>query len=548
MSSATPTRPREEEKSSPVSEDDDEGAEPPALTPAQKTWQQQLRADAAAATAAVLVAPPPLPTRGLSGPKRSSSLREQEVTPLRATGTDPQFPQHGHLDPRETLQLEKDVLELRVHGLARVAQLVQLRREGMLSDAEFTHAKLHALQQAGEGAGRAGAGQQQLLAQLPSPQPPIVMLGNDTRPVGRAAEETRYSTPLRRFEELPPSPKGQSSTGGRESSSAHTLAATQDGTQQQHDHPEAEFPGKTKLGALLAQRLGPATAPSDGQEAAAPKECRADVLTWLRRLRLEKHAAKVAAAGFDDMELLSQVSEPGDVRTAFFEAVPMAPGNKVKFIQACEKTSAQKSRTASGRSRGVFASDSRGHTLKQQVGTEKAAEQEGEEGEKEETEPYSATEPKPKPPPKSGTKLRPLTQPEPEPHPHPEPEPEPQPEAKSEPEGTQMERVLAAKRSINASLALVLVATMVLCAALIVAPSYILGALVGEWASADGIVWIVFNITWIFAIPAFAWLRIAANGTFAPALKDTAHEMSVGSKAVCVCVSTKLAAKRNTTD
>jgi hypothetical protein len=196
------------------------------------------------------------------------------------------------------------------------------------------------------------------------------MLGNDTRPVGRAAEETRYSTPQRRIEGLPLSPQSQSSTGGSASASAHTLAATQDGTQQQNDHPEAELPGKTKLGALLAQRLGPGTAPPDGQEA-APEECRADVLSWLQSLRLEKHAAQIAAAGFDDMELLSQVGEDGwsEARTAFFEAVAMAPGNKVKFIQACEKMSVQKSRTASERSHGQFASDSRDRVLNQNEGS-----------------------------------------------------------------------------------------------------------------------------------------------------------------------------------
>eukprot|EP01046_Picozoa_sp_COSAG06_P054703 COSAG06_NODE_9824_length_1808_cov_5.019895_1_plen_518_part_01 len=495
MRGATPPRPRVEENSS--SEDDDEGAEPPVLTPAKRRRQaqQQLRrADAPCATTAVLVAPPPLPARGHLGPERSSSGPEQEVTPLRANSTGRRHDQlqHGrHLDPHETLLLEKDVLELRVQlgdSPGFLMQLAQLRREGMLSDAEFTHAKQHALRQAGGGAG-AAAGQQQLLTQLPSSsQPPIMMLGNDTRPVSLAAKETWHSTPLRRFEELPPSPQGRPSIGGSESSSAHTLPVTQDATQQQqqqnHNEPGPEPPNETKLsiGELLVQRLGPGTAPPDGQEAAAPEECRADVLSWMRSLRLEKHAAQVAAAGFDDMELLSQVGEPGDVRTAFFEAVPMAPGNKVKFTQACEKTSSQKSRTASGRSHGDFASDSRGRILKQQVGTE-PAEEEGEE-----TELHPATEPKPKPRPKSGPKLRPPSEPEP----HPEPEPEPQPEAKSEPEGTQMERVLAAKSSIHASQALVLVATMVLCAAMIVAPTYILGAIVGEMLDAEGIVWIAF--------------------------------------------------------
>ena len=171
----------------------------------------------------------------------------------------------------------------------------------------------------------------------------------------------------------------------------------------------------------------------------------------------------------------------------------MTPGNKVKFIQACEKTSAQKSRTASGRSHGDFASDSRDRILKQQVETE-LAEEEREEGE--ETELHPATEPKPKPRPTSGPRLRPLT----EPQPHPEPEPEPQPEAKSEPEGTQMERVLAAKSSIHASQALVLVATMVLCAAMIVAPTYILGAIVGEMMSAEGIAWIAFYFIWLLIL------------------------------------------------
>jgi hypothetical protein len=209
------------------------------------------------------------------------------------------------------------------------------------------------------------------------------------------------------------------------------------------------------------------------------------------------------------------------VRTAFFEAVPMTPGNKVKFIQACEKTSAQKSRTASGRSHGVFASDSRGRILKQQVGTEQAEEEQGEE-----TELYPATEPRSKPTPKSEPKFRPPT------------EPEPQPKAKAEPDGTQVERVLAAKSSIHTSQTLVLVATMVLCAAMIVAPSYILGAIVGETLSADGIVWIAFYFIWLMVLPAFVWLRIAANGTFAPALKDTEHEISVGLRMTLVCVST----------
>ena len=153
-----------------------------------------------------------------------------------------------------------------------------------------------------------------------------------------------------------------------------------------------------------------------------------------------------------------------------------------------------------------------------------------------ETKLHPAIEPKPKPRPKSGPKLRPPS--DPQPHPEPEPEPEPQPETKSEPEGTQMERVLAAKSSIHASQALVLVATMVLCAALIVAPTYILGAIVGEMSSAEGIVWIVFYIIWLLCIPALAWLRIAANGTFAPALTGTGHEMSVRLRMTFVCVST----------
>ena len=537
MRGATPPRPRGVEENG-SSEDDDDGAEPPALTPAKRRRQQQLRADVAAASATALVAPPPLPTRDRAGAERSS-IHEQEITPLRATSTDHQFPQQHtrHLEPRshprETLLLEKDILELRVQlgNSPGLLQLAQLRREGMLSDAEFTHAKQHALRQVGEGAG-AAAGQQHLLAQLPSPQPPIVMLENDAQPTGRAAEETRHSTPLRRFEELPPSPQGRSSIGRSESSSAHTLVVTQDGTQQQQNHnqPGAEPPNATKLGALLAQRLGPATAPPNDVEASAPEEYRANVLSWLQNLKLEKHAAQIVAAGFDDMELLSQVGEPSEVRTAFFEAVPMTPGNKVKFIQACEKTTTQKSRTASGRSHGDFDSDSRGRILKQQVGTEPAEEEE------EETELHSATEPKPKPKPKSGPKLRPPS--EPEPQPEPEPEPQPQPEAKSEPEGTQMERVLAAKSSIHTSQALVLVATMVLCAAMIVAPTYIVGAIVGELSSADGIVWIAFYIIWIEAVPAFAWLRISANGTFAPALKGTEHETSVVLRMACVCVST----------
>ena len=101
-----------------------------------------------------------------------------------------------------------------------------------------------------------------------------------------------------------------------------------------------------------------------------------------------------------------------------------------------------------------------------------------------------------------------------------------------------MERVLAAKRTIHASQVLVLVATMVLCAAMIVAPTYILGAIVGEMMSADGIVWVAFYFMWLLVTPAFAWLRISANGTFAPALKDTEHEMSVGLRMTFVCVST----------
>jgi hypothetical protein len=117
-------------------------------------------------------------------------------------------------------------------------------------------------------------------------------------------------------------------------------------------------------------------------------------------------------------------------------------------------------------------------------------------------------------------------------------EPELQPEAKSEPEGTQMERVLAAKRSIYTSHVLVLVTTMMLCATMIVAPTYILGAIVGEQSTTEGIVWISFYIVWIEVLPALVWLRIAANGTFAPALKDTGHEMSVRLRMTFVCVST----------
>ena len=101
-----------------------------------------------------------------------------------------------------------------------------------------------------------------------------------------------------------------------------------------------------------------------------------------------------------------------------------------------------------------------------------------------------------------------------------------------------MERVLAAKSSIHASQALVLVATMVLCAAMIVAPTYILGAIVGEMLSAEGIVWVAFYFIWLLVLPSLAWLRIAANGTFAPALKGTGHEMSVGLRMAFVCVST----------
>ena len=101
-----------------------------------------------------------------------------------------------------------------------------------------------------------------------------------------------------------------------------------------------------------------------------------------------------------------------------------------------------------------------------------------------------------------------------------------------------MERVLAAKSSIHASQALVLVATMVLCAALIVAPTYILGAIVGELPTADGIAWVAFYFCWLLMVPAFVWLRIGANGTFAPALNDTEHEMSVGLRMTFVCVST----------
>ena len=101
-----------------------------------------------------------------------------------------------------------------------------------------------------------------------------------------------------------------------------------------------------------------------------------------------------------------------------------------------------------------------------------------------------------------------------------------------------MERVLAARSSIHTSQALVLVVTMVLCAALIVAPTYILGAIVGELPTADGIAWVVFYVIWLLLIPSFVWLRIAAIGTFAPALKDTEHEMSVGLRMTSMYVST----------
>ena len=96
----------------------------------------------------------------------------------------------------------------------------------------------------------------------------------------------------------------------------------------------------------------------------------------------------------------------------------------------------------------------------------------------------------------------------------------------------------ATKSSIHASQALVLVVTMVLCAAMIVAPTYILGAIVGEMMSAEGIVWVAFYFLWLRGLPAFAWLRIASNGTFAPALKGTEHEMSIGFKMTSMCVST----------
>ena len=98
--------------------------------------------------------------------------------------------------------------------------------------------------------------------------------------------------------------------------------------------------------------------------------------------------------------------------------------------------------------------------------------------------------------------------------------------------------MLAAKRTIHASQVLVLVATMVLCAAMIVAPTYILGAIVGEMMSAKGIAWIAFYFIWLLVVPAFIWLRIGATGTFAPVLKDTEHEMSVGLRMTFVCVST----------
>jgi hypothetical protein len=103
-----------------------------------------------------------------------------------------------------------------------------------------------------------------------------------------------------------------------------------------------------------------------------------------------------------------------------------------------------------------------------------------------------------------------------------------------------MERVLAAKSSIHASQALVLVATMVLCAAMIVAPTYIMGAIVGEQMSADGLLWITFYYMWLLVAPAKAWLRIGANETFGPALKGTKYEMSLRLKIVFVCVSTEV--------
>eukprot|EP01046_Picozoa_sp_COSAG06_P071663 COSAG06_NODE_20602_length_788_cov_1.518142_1_plen_181_part_10 len=165
--SATPPRHREEANSSSSEDDVPPTPTPEALQRRQQLHQhrsKQIPVDAVAATATVLVAPPPLPTRGAAGSKWSSPRLEQGVTPLRA-GTAhvqlPVSPSQQHLGPRETLLLEKEVLELKAE-LVKVsgsvvslmqtdslAQLAQLRREGMLSDEEFTHAKQHALQRAG---------------------------------------------------------------------------------------------------------------------------------------------------------------------------------------------------------------------------------------------------------------------------------------------------------------------------------------------------------------------------------------------------------------
>eukprot|EP01046_Picozoa_sp_COSAG06_P022113 COSAG06_NODE_1694_length_8699_cov_57.094767_1_plen_2376_part_10 len=395
----------------------------------------------AAATAAAVAARPPLPTRGSRAgakrwPCRAACSEQDEATPLRASSTGYDQPpiapaqQPSRLDPREMPRLAQRQVQLAQLLGGKASQLTQLRREGMLSDAEFVHAKQQALEQTGA----AGAGPQRLDTQFPSPHHRAVMLGNAVRPAGRAAEETRYyrdSTPPRRFEELPPSPQGHSHVDQQQ-------------RLQDKPEPEPDFPSAANPGSLFTRRLGPAATPPDDEEAAP--ECRPHVVpSWLRSLRLEKPAAPIVAAGLDDMKLLSQVGKINQARTAFFEAVPVAPGNKDKFVQASEEMPVHSSRTVSNHLLG----DSRDHMSHQQVKTEQA----------EELGLHSLADPKPKPKPAPllGT---PQLHPERYPGLHPKPEPEPQSEAKSEPERTQMEKVLVRRVKIKGNAACTLLTVM----------------------------------------------------------------------------------------
>jgi hypothetical protein len=228
------------------------------------------------------------------------------------------------------------------------------------------------------------------------------------------------------------------------------------------------------------------------------------------------------------MEALSQMCHDAEGLAAFFDAVPMKQGHRQKFLAKLRSLSLVRSKSSRSMD------DGQNVSLSSVDNTDEGAPQPTARSSLSGRLRKSADDEQPVRK-KQAMVASTHTEPQPEPEPEEQSQVEPEPtkvtlkqelDAKSEPQATQLERVMKAKLTIAKSQALVCLVSIALSAVIIVSPTYILGAAVGSSATPEGLRWIAFYYMWTKAAPAFAILRWVVEATFYPALKGTDMRMS----------------------